>query len=49
MEHAHYCAEELYCAVQKGRYDMALSFLRGFREIFGQSNDPTIRRIYVSK
>ena len=40
---------ELYNAVVDGKYEMALSFLRGFRDIFGQSMIDQIRRMYVGK
>ena len=49
MEHAKFCAGELYNAVQEKKYEMALSFLRGFREVFANSRDMNIRRIYTSK
>ena len=40
---------ELYNAVVDGKYENALSFLRGFRDIFGQSMIDQIRRMYVGK
>ena len=49
MEHARFCAGELYNAVRDNKYEMALSFLRGFREIFAHSRDPEIRRDYTGK
>ena len=49
FEHAKFCAMELYNAVVDGKYEMALSFLRGFRDIFGQSMIDQIRRMYVGK
>lgn len=48
MEHAKFCAGELYNAVQEKKYEMALSFLRGFREVFANSRDLNIRRIYTN-
>jgi hypothetical protein len=48
MEHAKFCAGELYNAVQEKKYEMALSFLRGFREVFANSRDMNIRRIYTN-
>jgi hypothetical protein len=47
MDHARFCAGELYNAVRDTKYEMALSFLRGFREIFAHSRDPEIRRDYT--
>ena len=47
MDHAQFCAGELYNAVRDKKYEMALSFLRGFREIFAQSRDPKIRHDYT--
>ena len=40
---------ELYNAVVDCKYEMALSFLRGFRDIFGQSVNDRIRRMYVGE
>ena len=48
-DHAQFCAEELYTAVKDKKYEMALSFLRGFRDVFTASNDPDIRRLFVCK
>lgn len=48
MEHAKFCAGELYNAVLEKKFEMALSFLRGFREVFANSRDMNIRRIYTN-
>ena len=48
-DHAQFCAEELYTAVKDQKYEMALSFLRGFRDVFASSADAEIRNLFVCK
>ncbi|XP_076803246.1 uncharacterized protein LOC143447174 isoform X2 [Clavelina lepadiformis] len=46
-EHAYTCVSELFELLWKQRYDMALSFLRGFREVFANSVHPEIRNLFI--
>ena len=46
-EHAYTCVSELFELLWKQRYDLALSFLRGFREVFANSVHPEIRNLFI--
>lgn len=48
-EHAYTCVSELFELLWKQRYDLALSFLRGFREVFANSIHPEIRNLFIGK
>jgi len=44
---AEYCADELFSAIKDEKYEMALSFLRGFREVFRTSNEQRITDLFL--
>nr|CAB3222742.1 zinc finger protein ArfGAP-1 [Phallusia mammillata] len=46
-EHAYTCVSELFELLWKQRYDLALSFLRGFREVFAKSVHSEIRSLFI--
>lgn len=46
-EHAYTCVNELFELLWKQRYDLALSFLRGFREVFANSSHAEIRNQFI--
>ena len=48
-EHAYTCVSELFELLWKQRYDLALSFLRGFREVFANSIHPEIRNLFIGE
>lgn len=47
LDHAQTCISELFDLLWKNRYDLALSFLRGFREVFSRSALPDIRNQFI--
>ncbi|XP_039263337.2 uncharacterized protein LOC120339312 isoform X1 [Styela clava] len=47
LDHAQTCISELFDLLWKNRYDLALSFLRGFREVFSRSALTEIRNQFI--